>query len=166
MYFLSDEYFHGQDAGPDRIVLFNLETEEWRPSLKGPLSSLLNGTDDDYNHDIYFEWYDYRLASLSGRLVLVHCTPRPSTDLWVLMDTEKGSWIMQHRIGTDFSIFPLLVLDGDRIVFVRVGSSRDFVMVYNPRTNTLTDTSRDGNFYAVGSYRKLVESGKCVHKLD
>jgi hypothetical protein len=72
-YFLYE--WHDEDAGPDRIISFDLETEEWRPALVGPLTSLLNdNADDDYDHDTYFEWYDYTLASLSGRLVFVHDT--------------------------------------------------------------------------------------------
>ncbi|TVU41355.1 hypothetical protein EJB05_14863, partial [Eragrostis curvula] len=154
VYFLSDEHVHDQDAGPDRIASFDLQTQEWRPSLRGPLSSLLNGTDEDYTHDTYFDWYDYKLASLSGRLVLVHCTPMPSTDLWVLMDAQKGSsWVMQHRIETGDTILPLLVLNDDRIVFVKIGS-RGSLRVYDPRTNYTfidsSETSRD--FHVVGLY--------------
>jgi hypothetical protein len=130
VYFLSE--WHDKDAGPDRIISFDLETEEWRPTLmhrimilmmittteRVSLTSLLNDTVDDYyDHDTSFEWYDYyTLASLSSRLVFVHDTPMPSTGLWVLMDVEKGSWVMQHRIETSFRKLPLLVLDDERIV--------------------------------------------------
>jgi hypothetical protein len=78
-------------------------------------------------------------------------TPMPSTDLWALIDAEKGSWVMQHRIETSFRILPMLVLDDERIVFVRIGHTRS-VMIYNPRTKAFTNTSESRVFYAVGLY--------------
>nr|XP_034580697.1 F-box/LRR-repeat protein At2g43260-like [Setaria viridis] len=36
VYFFSSEFIQGQDVMPDRIASFDLETEEWRPTIRGP----------------------------------------------------------------------------------------------------------------------------------
>ena len=79
VYFLLVEYVSNQDVRPKGIASFDLLREEWRPILRGPVSILAKNIYDNLS-----------LAALNGSLVLVHCTPFVSMDLWFLMDFEKG----------------------------------------------------------------------------
>ncbi|KAL6639654.1 hypothetical protein ACP70R_023384 [Stipagrostis hirtigluma subsp. patula] len=77
----------------DHIALFDLETEEWSPSIRGPLSSLANNAAGLANNHI--DWGHLSIAGLGGCLVVAHCTSL-ALDLWFLMDFQKGLWVKQH----------------------------------------------------------------------
>jgi F-box interacting protein len=132
---------------PDCITSFDLETEDWREDLRGPLSGLMA---------INLYWFhNLSLATLSGCLVVVHDTCA-SVDLWFLVDCERGLWVKQHSIPTSvpcakYQVGPLLVLDDGKIVLMYLGD-KGLVRAYNPRTNTFTDIAEMGCCVAVGLY--------------
>lgn len=114
------------------IVRFDLEAEEWRPSIKGP-SGLVDGGG---RHNAYLK--QVTLANLKGSLVIVHGSSR-IMDLWFLKDCEEGLWVRQYsvqivRSGHLSPMHPLLVLEDGRIVTVI--RSMGLLQIYDPRTST------------------------------
>nr|TKW36880.1 hypothetical protein SEVIR_1G010900v2 [Setaria viridis] len=77
------------------IGSFDLETDEWRPCLTGPLSSL---TDGGFGTD------ELSLAAMNGCLVVVHRCYSANIDLWFLMDFERGLWVKQHSIQVELGV--------------------------------------------------------------
>lgn len=145
----------------DWIYPFDLETEKWRPNIKGPQgffpddnSSNGNGiaVDDPNHRDREIQ---LSLASLNGSLVIVH-GPAPNMDIWFLMDTEKGLWVKQYSIRIERScsyFWPLAVLDGGRIVVV-IHERRGLqtLGIHDPRTNTVSVVADTSRCRAIGVY--------------
>ncbi|CAL5022766.1 unnamed protein product [Urochloa decumbens] len=86
------QFVQPQDFARDCIASFDLETEEWKPSLRGPLSSLADapGSPDP-------DLGDLSMAAMNGCLVVVH-NSNNIIDLWFLMDIERGLWVKKHSI--------------------------------------------------------------------
>ncbi|TVU41320.1 hypothetical protein EJB05_14826, partial [Eragrostis curvula] len=125
----------------DYVASFDLETEEWKPTLPGPLSANAGATG-----------HFGSIASLNDSLVVVERDI--SINLWFLMDFEKCLWVKQHTIQVDFynsyafwkkEFRPLLVLDDGRILFLYKeddkGYNRGLIRIYDPRTNTRTEVA-------------------------
>ncbi|CAO2037970.1 unnamed protein product [Urochloa humidicola] len=153
VYFFSNEV-QAQDAAPDRIASFDLETEEWRASLRGPLSSLEEAPNWLHRSDGIDE---LTMSDMNGYLVVVHRSCASNLDLWFLMDFEKGIWIKQYSIQLsvwDVSdvVRPLLVLNDGRIVLFYMGTDKGSIRIYNPRTNICTDATEVGCSFTVGLY--------------
>ncbi|PUZ68860.1 hypothetical protein GQ55_2G062000 [Panicum hallii var. hallii] len=168
VFFFSSEFVHGQDVMPDRVASFDLETEEWRPTIGGPLSSSSLGDDGvaaaGHPDDDHMDWGEFSLADMNGCLVVTHRTFPSSMDLWFLMDVEKGSWVKKHSIQlnisyqhADHTVRPLLVLNDGRIVLAHIGN-RGSLKIYDPRTSTSTDVAEIGPCVAVGLYNGSVLS--------
>ncbi|KAF8741159.1 hypothetical protein HU200_013640 [Digitaria exilis] len=90
VYFLlkPDEW---DDTRQGLVGSYDLEMEKWRPGIQEPLSCQ------------YETWYDFKVTSLGGNLVL--CCRKPSSsmvspamDIWFLSDFDKGLWTKQHSI--------------------------------------------------------------------
>jgi F-box interacting protein len=150
-----------------RIGSFNLETEEWSPSIPGPLSSAMGdnaGVLDAHHMNRPFR---ITIGALSGNLVIA-CHPATITassmDLWFLVDFEVGQWVKQYSIKLSvtyltFSIHPLLVLNDGRIVFVTDTISKGRVLsIYNSETKTSQDVMELRYGAAVGLYTGSVLS--------
>jgi hypothetical protein len=163
VYFFSSEFVQGQDVMPDRIASFDLGTEQWRPTIRGPVSSSL--ADDVGGHPInHLDWGEFSLAAMNGSLVMTHRVFPSSMDLWFLMDEEKGLWVKKHVLQLSISyqhgehtVRPLLVLDDGRIVLVHLGN-RGSLKIYDPRTSSSTDVAELGPCVAVGLYAGSVLS--------
>ncbi|CAN6197204.1 unnamed protein product [Urochloa humidicola] len=73
VYFFSSEFVEGQDVMPDRIASFDLETEQWRPTMRGPLNIR-------YHHG------EHTVRPLlvldDGRIVLAHIGNRGSLKIY------------------------------------------------------------------------------------
>ncbi|RLN33093.1 hypothetical protein C2845_PM03G22880 [Panicum miliaceum] len=160
VFFFSSEFVHGQDVMPDRVASFDLETEEWTPTIRGPLSSSSLGNDGVAagHADDHLDWGEFSLADMNGYLVVTHRTFATSMDLWFLMDVEKGSWVKKHSIRlninyrhAEHTVRPLLVLNDGRIVLVHIGN-RGSLKIYDSRTSTSTDVAEIGPCVAVGLY--------------
>lgn len=138
VYFMMDEDIR-EPAG---LVPFNLETEEWMPTIRGPeLLQSLVGFGEEQLYMSYFDLnYDLSVANLSGCLVTVHNIFDYSIDLWFLMDVESGIWVKKYSVGIQHAgmfshrdAYPLLVLDGGRIVFYK---PMHCYVRYDPETGT------------------------------
>ncbi|TKW31419.1 hypothetical protein SEVIR_2G105000v4 [Setaria viridis] len=127
----------------DCILSFDLEREEWRGILNGPISEIFET--DKYAGDLDGYrglWTQVTLADLRGSLGLVHYRKhRHMMDLWVRKDIDGGLWVKEYIIQIE-PIFPttescvksLFMLDDGRLVihFPKTG----LLFIYDPRTNT------------------------------
>ncbi|CAD6256858.1 unnamed protein product [Miscanthus lutarioriparius] len=127
----------------DSVASFDLEREEWRKRLQGPIISMgydYDGDDsDDKLDDLNHPWCQFALAELKGCLVLMNYF-YGMTHLWILTDFERGVWVKEYSILVNSIVpaylrrlKPLFVLDDGRLVVrERVGGK---LAVYDPRTD-------------------------------
>ncbi|CAN6272375.1 unnamed protein product [Urochloa humidicola] len=143
-FFLEKELASLHSGGPKHIASFDLGTEAWRRTIKGPQivrfvgkNGRRNRNDVDYNH--------FSLATLNGCLAVVHHVRSSFMDLWFLVDFEEGLWVKQHSIQMrsvgyeDFGLHPLFVLNDGRVVIY--GQTRGFLRIYNPRGCAYTNVA-------------------------
>jgi hypothetical protein len=105
------------------IASFNLETEEWMPTLRGPSPVRTFVT-------------DLSLSNLCGCLVTVHNIRYTFMDLWFLSDFEKGLWVKKYSLPSQVArprVYPLLVLDDERILFMH-GQTPDSLVRFRLET--------------------------------
>ncbi|KAL6639666.1 hypothetical protein ACP70R_023396 [Stipagrostis hirtigluma subsp. patula] len=155
MYFLTVDaqlavVHRNQVLEQDCIVSFDLNTEEWRSSIRGPQSIFL---DVRSNHDEQSPKH-LTLGNLNGPLVVVHGTV-PYVDLWFLIDFEEGSWVKQYsihfeRYGDIEHVHPVSVLEDGRIVIYieRMG----LLQIYDPKTCTFIDVVKGRRLSGVIMY--------------
>uniref|UniRef100_A0A0A9FDM9 F-box associated domain-containing protein n=1 Tax=Arundo donax TaxID=35708 RepID=A0A0A9FDM9_ARUDO len=157
-YFLTADAFVAAVVGNQAfergcIASFDLEMEEWRPTIKGPQSIFLhNAVDMHDNHDKPNQ-KQFTLAILNGSLVMVHGLA-PYMDLWFLVDFEKGLWVKQYsiqveRIGDLLPMYPLSVLEDGRIVILIRYTQLE---IYDPRTHTFTNVLKVSHGSRVSMY--------------
>ncbi|KAL6643959.1 hypothetical protein ACP70R_018725 [Stipagrostis hirtigluma subsp. patula] len=150
-YFLVNEESFA-DTEPGCVALFELATEEWRPTLfRGPMSSLRNRSGENFMYHLHKEYF--RLVKLNGCLVTIYYNQHDcSADLWFLdMEREKPLWTKRYTIPRkspwdshrDY-IYPLVVLDDRQIVIWE--ERAQLLMSYEPRT------SRSANLASVKDY--------------
>ncbi|RLN34742.1 putative F-box protein [Panicum miliaceum] len=128
---------------PDCIISFDLESEEWRDVLRGPIGDIFFTDEyDDHLEDYRPLWSEITIADLRGSLALAHYhNCHHVMDLWLLKDFDNGIWLKECRIQIE-PIFPtiewcvkaLFMLDDGRIVihFPETG----LLFLHDPRTNT------------------------------
>lgn len=164
VYFFSCEDVPDQDAMPALIASFDLETEDWRPAIRGPPTSGPEVDADGYAIGD-MDWGESSLLVLNGSLVVAHRVVSSSMDLWFLMDAKKGFWVRKHIIQLNIShqhaqhqIRPLYVLNDGRIVLMHIGDWAA-LKIYNPRTSTCIDVAVIGRHcVTVGLYTGSVLS--------
>ncbi|KAK3124715.1 hypothetical protein QOZ80_7BG0591160 [Eleusine coracana subsp. coracana] len=143
VYFFSNETGRQEeDSTAFRVGSFDLETEEWRPKIPGPLRSVFS--------DSRYSWRELELVVLGGCLVVVHrmgC----NFNLWCLKDRDKGIWVMRNTIQAGMEVRPLLVLNDGRMVLVHKGS-KSSLKIFNPETDTSTYIAEIGPCNAIGVY--------------
>ncbi|CAL5066126.1 unnamed protein product [Urochloa decumbens] len=150
VYFKVDTVFDAMICGDvdpgislDCIHSFDLEREEWRGILHGPISGIFQTDEYDDDLDDYRGlWSDITLADLRGSLGLVHYRKfRHMMDLWILRDFDSGLWVKENIIQieptfptTELRVKSLFMLDDGRVVvhFPKTG----LLFIYDPRTNT------------------------------
>ncbi|CAN6180578.1 unnamed protein product [Urochloa humidicola] len=142
--------YHLVDNASWLIAAFDLEAEQWRPSLvQGPVPV---PTIDGYAQPLR------SLAELKGHLAAVSTTV-VSMNIWFLMDS--GKWHKQCRIRTCIrqhtwlpakDAQPLWMLDDGRVaLWVRAGIMRiGALWMYDPRTETCTKVAVTENCLDVG----------------
>lgn len=137
------------------IIPFNLETEEWMPTLSAPesVSSYYKGG-NRISFSLSPEAVEHlSITNLNGFLVMVHLVHHVSMDLWFLMDFEEALWVKKYSIGyqRDYHCaYPLLVLDDERIIFIM--QSKDTLISYDPETDTYTDMFHLQDYRSIGIY--------------
>ncbi|CAL5089721.1 unnamed protein product [Urochloa decumbens] len=134
---------------PDNIISFDLEREEWKGVLRGPIADIFQTDEyDDHLEDYRFLWPELTLADLKGSLSLVHYRKsRRIMDLWVLKDFDTGLWVKEYVIQielnfptTEWRVRSLFMLEDGRIVihFPKTG----LLFIYDLRTNTSVQMGR------------------------
>uniref|UniRef100_A0A0E0AGZ3 F-box associated domain-containing protein n=1 Tax=Oryza glumipatula TaxID=40148 RepID=A0A0E0AGZ3_9ORYZ len=160
--FLPFEHNDDDDIHHGAIARFDLDTEQWRPLLRGPLNIHQIQQDNDLSPPLL------TLTELKGFLVTVHrdrSHQSSSMDLWFLINSEEETWIKEYKIQIhlrprDFYAHPLLVLDERMIVFCVRPKGR--VMVYDLETGKCRDLGV-GDCVEVGVYKGcLLSSGSVV----
>ncbi|TVU39721.1 hypothetical protein EJB05_13159, partial [Eragrostis curvula] len=131
----------------DYIASLDIEREEWRRDLQGPISGSPVIGDLDARDDYMFMWPQLALADLKGSLVLSYYRRRQFIlDLWFLKDFEDGHWVKEYSIRTgsisfcladEYRVKPLLMLDDGRLVIY--AELTGLLLICDPQTNTLTE---------------------------
>jgi F-box interacting protein len=139
----------------DLIYTFDLETEVWGLSFRGPPITFPDDADRLFSYLGFPPLKQLTLANLNGALAVVH-GPAPRMDFWIMLDVAKGRWEKMYSIQFDhYTIFqhvhPLFVGDQKRILLYK--QDHDFLLIYDPRTNTLTNSVESKHFSAVSIYR-------------
>ncbi|CAN6209598.1 unnamed protein product [Urochloa humidicola] len=165
VYFLLSDYDDPRNdhRRQNLVASFDLETEKWSASIRGPLSGHVDHYEDNnvYNSFTRLRWIDFKISALGERLVLGCRRPSfsmasPSMDLWILRDFEKGLWVKQYSIEISFLhvrhlVQPLLVLNDGRTA--NCTGKWAFLRNYNVVANTSTDVlKRNHSVVAVGLY--------------
>ncbi|KAG0528820.1 hypothetical protein BDA96_05G045900 [Sorghum bicolor] len=117
---------------PTSLATFDLDTEKWMPTLRGP--EPLRSAKFGYERVL-------SLANLNGSLVLVDKDFGVSNfDLWFLVDHKRGLWVKKYRLSNnlfDYLVHPLLILDDGRVVIFEVVER--LLQCYDPRTGNFAD---------------------------
>lgn len=167
VYFKVDKVYHsmlveGVDPGVlmDCVFSFDLEKEQWRKELQGPIGvNLLDGDYDDDFVDYHDIWNQLSFAELRGSLVLVYfCDHRSVMDLWILEDFENGVWVKEFNIRTLSIMHPtevcrveaLFGLDDGRLV-IHIASA-EVLLIYDPGTDTFEEVEMGPHLDAVAMY--------------
>ena len=103
------------------------------------------------------------VANLNRSLAVVD-GPAPNVDIWTLLDFAKGLWVKMYSIQFDKyailePVHPLFVFGDGRIILYK--QDHDYLQIYDPRTNILTDSVESKHFSAVASYAGNLLSLKC-----
>jgi hypothetical protein len=157
--------FDNQVSEKDLIFTFDLETEAWRLSIRGPPITFPDDAD--------LMFYDLgppnvrqlTVANLNRSLAVVH-GPAPNVDIWILLDFAKGLWVKMYSIQFEkydilglVQAHPLFVFGDGRIILYK--HDHEYLQIYDPRTSTLTDSVESKHFSAVASYTGNLLSLKC-----
>ncbi|RCV07216.1 hypothetical protein SETIT_1G226600v2 [Setaria italica] len=152
----ADTTTHGRRPGSpgwNRIASFDLESEEWKMVIDGPVTECPKE-----------EKWDMVLAEFKGNLSVVqtvafyNCRDRePYTNIWLLVDPEKSIWVKKHTIHMPKSCchFKALAILGDGRVLTLNNFEKDdddeafldsqcILQFYNPSTGALTDVMEMG----------------------
>ncbi|CAL5078988.1 unnamed protein product [Urochloa decumbens] len=150
-YFLLNLHYAKRGSEPDSIASFDLATEEWRLGIRGPVSSLLGGTEEKLSY--YGHRRDFQLAELNGSLAMVHCTSQHCLmEIWFLVDIDKGVWSRRYSIQCAPEwvhrgrFYPVVVLDDGRVVMSM--HTEPVIRIYDPRTRTWDNVMVSGEKYA------------------
>ncbi|CAL5085470.1 unnamed protein product [Urochloa decumbens] len=158
----NDDNDDGSSMVPN-IALFNLATEEWRPTtLPGPISKHLYQEGDVTQFDC-----------LDGFLAIIHHKKRSdcSTDIWFLMhvdmDSSRPYWTKRYSMrcvshwkhATFYPPRPLVILDDGRIV---ASLEMQYALrVYDPSTDTWEDLTKLGDYFAIRMHHGSLLCSHC-----
>ncbi|GJN29305.1 hypothetical protein PR202_gb17522 [Eleusine coracana subsp. coracana] len=149
LYFLPNHKTSNAVAS-DTVLPFDLEDEEWKNVIRGPLSMYrqLDGTSS------------ISLATLNGSLSLVDLVTHgddqrpaadPHADIWVLADVDSGIWVKGYTIRLASLLCNMqvvnILIDG-RIAFVN--GERSILWLYDPKTGACKEVLDLTNYYAGG----------------
>ncbi|XP_051206960.1 uncharacterized protein [Lolium perenne] len=140
---------------PGTITPFNLETEEWMPTISGPesVTSYYMGANKITTSRSPEAVEHISITNLNGSLVIVHLVHRVSMDLWFLMDVERGLWVKKYSIRYRSHYrraYPLVLLDDETIIFIM--QSKDTLISYDTKTDTFTDMFNLQDYRSIAIY--------------
>ncbi|KAF8659590.1 hypothetical protein HU200_058344 [Digitaria exilis] len=159
-YFLSDPYNCSTTDGSSRaIASFDMATEEWRsPMLRGPLSSMQSSSGNEMIEVGNVNGRDFMLAEVNCFLVTVHLKYQHLTDLWFLVDVDKGLWTKRYSVETTTvesrrfdKPLPLVILDDGRIVFWK--QQQNALRVYDPEARRWDDVATVKDYFCIGMFK-------------
>ncbi|KQK20479.1 hypothetical protein BRADI_1g54780v3 [Brachypodium distachyon] len=124
---------------PGSIASFNLETEDWMPTINGPdLRSFYEGDDLTGIYDNPDIMVNLSITNLNGSLVMVHILCGISVSIWFLTDLENALWVKKYGISSrhgNCCAYPLTLLDDDQRIIL-LSQANDVVQSYDPKTDT------------------------------
>ncbi|XP_040382323.1 F-box protein CPR1-like [Oryza brachyantha] len=142
-----------------RMPSFDLATEQWSVTLKGPANRILEESNGTLTyHDLANQ---LMLAGLKGTLSIAHCNDQfYAVDIWFLLDAEKGTWSKGYRISVDvfygigdyLKVQPLLVTDEGKVVLWMQMGSKGVVQIYDPVTDTSLDIIQTSTYTGASVY--------------
>jgi hypothetical protein len=123
------------------VLCFDLEHEEWRTPIEGPLKGDI---------EKWSQHYQIRIAELNKSLCMiqrgVHKTDHPSANIcniWILTDRGNNTWVKAYSILTDWTYGDFETLrvmpDGVKLLFYYFVSclSKSFMLrIYDSRVGT------------------------------
>ncbi|KQK16931.2 hypothetical protein BRADI_1g31486v3 [Brachypodium distachyon] len=150
MYFLRDfDYYtvipQVDDDGDDYYVLcFDLESEEWKKMIKGPLK---------VSDESWTSTEATGLAELNGALYMVQLEEtfgHPSTNIWLLVDPKESIWVKTYTISmarTTSLVVPRVMSHGTKLLIsiFRVYNLGPTLQVYDARTGLCIDVMKTSN---------------------
>jgi hypothetical protein len=161
VYFLiSKSYIHAPHTDARaRRPSFDLEREEWRRGLTGPVGGHIAS-----GEGLLSDNYRLDLAELKGSLVLVYKRRQQLTlymELWFLKDFENGLWAKEYTIQAHQLIVsvadnllshvkPVLVLDDGRLVIYAAPAG--ILVIWDPRSNLFAHVLETRVLDSVGIY--------------
>ncbi|KAF7104269.1 hypothetical protein CFC21_105177 [Triticum aestivum] len=117
------------------VLCFDLESEEWRASIRVPMTS---------GDNLQGKTWTRSMTKLNDALCMVQRTSTNMWLIWLLTDPTKGTWIKAYTIPMASpvdQVMPLMVMhDGQKLLFyLRVTSSATpTLQVYDPLTQNFT----------------------------
>ncbi|PNT75390.1 F-box protein At2g34280-like [Brachypodium distachyon] len=139
------------DIPVDSVLRFDLESEQWRSTIQGPL---LKGDHDgdDGAGSAWMKTGQIRLGKLGGALCMVQTEVRRAgrvywADIWLLDDPDRSVWAKAYAIPMHLSsdiIEPLRVMPDDgvrRLLFHYFNPAVQvpWLKVYDPRDEACTE---------------------------
>lgn len=146
--------FDNRVTEQDLIFTFDLETEAWGPSIRGPPITFPDDADLMFYYLGLPNVKQLTIANLNRSLAVVH-GPAPYVDVWILLDFAKGLWVKMYSIQFEKytilkPVHPLFVFGDGKIILYK--QDHDYLQIYDPRTNTLADLLESKHFSAVARY--------------
>ncbi|KAI5010565.1 hypothetical protein ZWY2020_012702 [Hordeum vulgare] len=136
--------YNGDRVEPCSVACFDLETEEWMGTFRGPVQ-VCNFVESANGMCSYSDLYrKLSLVNMNGFLVMVHDPLGCPLDLWFLIDIEKCLWDRKYSIAFQYeNLFaqPLLVLEDGRIA---IGAS-DLLRIYDIVSESYTEFQMAGS---------------------
>jgi hypothetical protein len=167
VYFLMDFYNSILNTGvmtiePGSIASFNLGTEEWMGTLRGPapVRTFVQDNEDFCYGDLNLQ---LSIAELDGSLVTVHNNHHIAMSLWFLTDFGNAIWEKKYNLPShvaQLSAYPFLVLPDGRILFffeknelsIVFSHGDGFLKSYDPKTGTYTNALEVRDARSIGVY--------------
>jgi F-box interacting protein len=135
VHFLSSS-IHGAPA--DRVLCFNLESEEWTKAIDGPLNA---------DTESWRKTGKIRLAKFKDALCMIQTevrqTNRIYANIWLLVNPGSSIWVKTYVIpmaSSSDGVQPLWVMpDGVRLLLFYYSMEKCPVRVYDPCTGKCTE---------------------------
>ncbi|KAK1612777.1 hypothetical protein QYE76_036450 [Lolium multiflorum] len=138
VHFLSSNMY---GAPADRVLCFNLESEEWTKSIEGPLTA---------EPELWKKTGKISIGKFKDALCMiqpeVRWTNHPCANIWLLVNPDISIWVKRYVIpmaSPSDGIEPLWVMpDGVKLLLCYYSIKRSPVKVYDPCSGTFTDAMK------------------------
>jgi F-box interacting protein len=123
----------------DYVFGFDLESEEWKTSIRGPTRPA---------DKVENKTFTKGMVKLNDALCIVQWSPFNTWLVWLLTDPAKGTWVKAYTIQVDLTfdlLMPLMVMcDGRKLLFCACNEPMTIstLHVYDPLTGTCTHLAK------------------------